>query len=575
MNCLKITRNTVLLAAFTALVLTMFPAGPGANKAYANELGNPRLNTLQGLMDSLISFFPPSEGKVLSEKDGTVTAAFANAADLKTGMRLQVFRKGAIFYHPVTHEPLGRIEEPVGVAELTGNEAGSVQLKLVSGQAAADDVLRITSNKIRLLFFQAKNVSWGLSEEYYELLKKSGRFELLTTGEDDPAKAMAEAKRLQAEAVLVLTQSHESGQVFLNQNVMWTSDGKVLLTSGSLINADLYKEYTMGDKLFAPKDDTAVVFRAPYSTRLIDTADPDGKGQALLLLVQPHSVSAYNISQAALSPALDGAEIDVRGDIVHIDTGKLGDSKKDSIFLTFKNGDDLSSAVYTYDNGKFVQVWEGKDIIVRPIEGKLYAQKFFASDGFTGPVLAASLQGGKLALATGDALKLPKGVDLFDFSFMRYSGKTYVVAYDSAGFVSFYDDAGRSLWKSPKDFGGFLNSYKKSTFVAGLERGSWSIKDKIMIMGGDAVVIKRAPLAGMAKGLGYKNSSISVLRWNGLSVEELAFGKEVSGTVLDMAATKDKLILLDSPVLGLKFGNILQGDSPFTEAVLVYPLEGE
>ncbi|MDA8174742.1 MAG: hypothetical protein M0018_09180 [Nitrospiraceae bacterium] len=578
MSCFKITHKTALLAAAAALALTAFQAGwPGARRACATELGNPQLNTLQGLRDSLLSFFPPSKGEVISEKDGLITASFANTTDLKTGIRLQVFRKGAIFYHPVTHKPLGRIEEPVGVAEVTGKDTKQAQLKLVSGQAEAGDVLRITSNKIRLLFYQLKNVSWGLSEEYFELLRKSGRFELLTTGQDDPSKAMSEAKRLQAEAVLVLSQSHESGQVFLNQDVKWASDGKILLTSGSLISRDLYKEYTMGDKLFAPKDDTAVTFRAPYSTDIIGTADPAGDCEHLLMLVTSHSVSAYNISDAALAPALGGAEIDVRDDIVRLDSGKLGSNPKDSIFLALKNGDDLSSAIYTYSrsSGKFVRIWKGKDIAVRPFEGKLYAQKFITGNGFSGPVTAAVLNGGKLTLVKNDSLKLPAGVGIFDFSLMRYSGKTYVVAYNKDGHVSFYNDSGSQLWKSPKDFGGFLNTYKRESFLPGMGRGSWSIKDKIIVLGGDAVVIKRDPIAGMAKGLGYKNSRITVLRWNGLTAQNLAFGKKISGTVLDMAVTKNKLIVLDKPMLGMKFANILQGDNPFTEAIFVYPLEGE
>jgi hypothetical protein len=78
----------------------------------------------------------------------------------------------------------------------------------------------------------------------------------------------------------------------------------------------------------------------------------------------------------------------------------------------------------------------------------------------------------------------------------------------------------------------------------------------------------------MAKGMGYKNSRISSYWWNGFSMEERSFIEDVPGTLLDYALAGDKVIVLTSPFLGIKFENILKGENPLGSALYIYSVRG-
>ena len=106
-----------------------------------------------------------------------------------------------------------------------------------------------------------------------------------------------------------------------------------------------------------------------------------------------------------------------------------------------------------------------------------------------------------------------------------------------------------------------------------VDRGEWTVKDRLIMRNGDLLVAERTPLLGMVKGLGYKNSQIKKMRWTGLSMEETSFIDDISGTLLDYAVSGDKVLVLSSPVLGLKAGNILKGNNPLGSMLSIYSMK--
>jgi len=78
----------------------------------------------------------------------------------------------------------------------------------------------------------------------------------------------------------------------------------------------------------------------------------------------------------------------------------------------------------------------------------------------------------------------------------------------------------------------------------------------------------------MVRGLGYKSSQIKKLWWNGLSVEEGILIDDIKGSILDYAVTGDKIIILASPVFGVKPGNILKGENPLRTVLYIYQMKG-
>ena len=49
---------------------------------------------------------------------------------------------------------------------------------------------------------------------------------------------------------------------------------------------------------------------------------------------------------------------------------------------------------------------------------------------------------------------------------------------------------------------------------------------------------------------------------------------DIRGGLLDYAVTGDKIIVLTSPVMGIKFENILKGENPLGTVLYIYSVKG-
>lgn len=139
--------------------------------------------------------------------------------------------------------------------------------------------------------------------------------------------------------------------------------------------------------------------------------------------------------------------------------------------------------------------------------------------------------------------------------------------------------------------GGFLTAFKKSysparspqvktdmeAFVDSseemIDRGEWAIKDRLFIINNEVLFVLRNPILKSMKLIGYKNSQIKNLWWNGLSMEEGVFIDNISGAILDYTVAGSQVIVLASPILGIKASNILDGDNPFTTTLYIYSIK--
>jgi len=88
------------------------------------------------------------------------------------------------------------------------------------------------------------------------------------------------------------------------------------------------------------------------------------------------------------------------------------------------------------------------------------------------------------------------------------------------------------------------------------------------------VVVQRVPVAEMAKGIGYKSSRLKNFWWNGFSMEEGVLIDNIKGTLLDYVVAGDKIIVLASPIMGIKFENILKGENPLGSMLYIYSVKG-
>src|SRR5208337_1253816 len=175
----------------------------------------------------------------------------------------------------------------------------------------------------------------------------------------------------------------------------------------------------------------------------------------------------------------------------------------------------------------------------------------------------------------GDILKLPAGVNIYDFQLFNSSeGKQSVAAWDENGYLNVYNAEGIRLWVGKEDFGGFPTTFSKEGGSFIVDRGKWSVKDRLLLSNNELLAPKRKPIFGMAKGLGYWQSSLRGLWWNGSALEERVFIENAGGDILDYDVAGDRVIVLSKSTISSGAMKIFKGESPFGAMLYIYSLKG-
>jgi hypothetical protein len=553
-------------------------------------------NPLNKIKDEAISYFKPLAGRVTKVEDQKVLVNLGAKDSVKEGMRFSILREGVTFIHPVTKEPLGKIESLVGRLEIKEIGTDSSTGVIITGEAREGDKVRISEKQVSMLFCQSKGVDWNIADSYFRSLKETGRFDLLETDieTDDPKEVIQEAKRLKAEVALLLTSKTIESDTLITQRLFWVSDGVGFASTDTKLDVAYVKEMKFGEGFFALKgEEPFIKIDLPFNLKLLAVGDIDGDKRQEILLSTGKDIKIY-LPGADLQPALGGTQI--KGskvdDHLWIDAIDLNKNGRDEIIITsmsrkietediYKNGRDeatLSSVrsggvvsyIYELQGTEFVLLYKG-NIFLRKVGEELFAQAYSKDEGFTGDVFNLKWEG---EYKRGKSLSLPKGVNLYDFVYIDdpRTGRL-ILAYDNNGFLNLYDKDMR-LWKSKTDTGGFLTTFKKSSSALPSDRGEWSMKDKLFLRNREVFIVKRIPLLEMARGIGYKRSQIINLWWNGLSMEEGVVIDNIKGSILDYAVVGEKIFVLVSPTLGLgiKPENILKGENPLGSMLYIYSI---
>ena len=532
-------------------------------------------NILAQLRDEALSYFKPLKGKIVAVKGNLITTDLVASSGVKKGMKLSILREGTPFLHPVTKEPIGSTETIVGKAYVRDVDHEGSTLKIIQGDAREGDIVRISETKVKVLFCQKKTVDWSLGESYYRLLKESGRFDLLDTPIDsgDNSLIVAEAKRLGAYLALVLSQEGSSPHIQLKQRLLWTDDSLVLSESAVKLDEAAMKELKFGESMLPTQSvavDTMLFFDLPFSARFVVAGDVDGDGKKELIFTHGRSIGIYREGVTLQNIyEIKGSASD---DYLWIDALDIHGDGRDEIIVTSMRSDNLISSVYEFRGGEFIQIWSDR-LFLRRFHDHLLGQGYSAGDGFEGPVFTLLYEQG--AFRKGDQIKLPKGVNIYDFVEIEgIDGTPYLLAYGDDGFLNLYNQTGLRMWRSTNDMGGFLTTFKRSAPTIMTERGTWSVKDRLYVNKSEALAVKRIPLTSTARGLGFKSSQIRAMSWTGFSMEERVLIEGISGSLLDYAVAGDRLMVLSKPLFGIKTKNILKGENLFGSMLYIFSLRG-
>lgn len=570
-----------LIKKATALILAVAVAFSLANTANAEE------GPFENLAESTVSYFTPVEGAVTAVGEDTISSDIGTSAGIREGMRLTITRKGAPFVHPITKEKLGLTESHIGRAEVVEAGPDGSTLKVLSGEPEAGDILRLTSAAVRTLFFQSSDVDWNVSEEYYDALKDTGRFELIDTAPGIPVDEtiIEQARDRGAEVALVLTSAKSPEGLVLKQRLLWVEDGATLSAESVTLSDDLLADLKLGSDLFTPKKDFIITFVVPSRTNFIASGDIDGDGAKELLLGDSNTISFHNAG-GSLEDILGGLELSgpKTETFIWVDVDDLDGDEKDEIIITSLRGDRIISRVYKYDGSGFSVELESNHFL-RVIDGALYGQKFARDEGYKGPVFPVEW-GTSAGDGKPEALKIPQGINIYDFNVMTTKeGEKAVVAYDDAYHLNLYGEDGQWTWRSPESYGAPLLSFKKTASgtvnirpadsnTTVYAKDEWNVKDEIHVIGRSAIAIKRIALVEQAKGMGFKNSQVIGLNWFGPVFQETPMIKDVSGNITGLAVIDEKLYLLVNPPMGFDAKKLLKGKSPVAKHIYVYSLKG-
>lgn len=96
-----------------ALLLVLLLAVP-AQAGLADRVGA----TFNRMAGDFVEAFPPVEGLVVSVEGDRVYLDLTEKNGVRPGQEFIIFRKGEVFRHPLTNQPLGRYEEYLGYAQV-------------------------------------------------------------------------------------------------------------------------------------------------------------------------------------------------------------------------------------------------------------------------------------------------------------------------------------------------------------------------------------------------------------------------------------------------------------------------
>ena len=551
---------------------------------------------LDKMRDETISYFKPMTGRIVKVEDQKVLVNLGTKDSLKKGMRFTILREGATFIHPVTKKALGKVESYVGKLEIKETGLDSSMGIIVTGEAKEGDKVRISEKQVSMLFCQSKDTDWTIADTYFRVLKESGRFNLIETSieTDDLQEVVKEAVRLNAETALFLFSSKVDPDIYINEKLFWVSDGIQFTEINTKIDVAYAKELKFGEEFFGvSKKEVSIEVNLPIGVTLLTAGDVDGDNKQEILLSTGNDVRIY-IPGADLQPALGGIYIKGSKDEDHlwIDTIDLNRNGRDEIIVTsmkkkletedvLREGSDTAtlatarsagavSSIYELEDGKFILLYKG-NLFMRKLGNELIAQAYSKNEGFSGNVFNVIWEG---EYKRGSSLNLPKGINIYDFVYIDDPrlGKL-VLAYDERGYLNLYDDKDISLWRSKNNTGGFITTFKKSSSSLFIDKGEWAIKDRLFLRDREVLIIKRIPFLDLVKGFGFRRSQIKNLWWNGISMEEGILIDNIRGSILDYALVGDKIIVLVSPMLGVKPENILKGENPLGSILYIYAIK--
>jgi len=547
----------------------------------AISFGEERETSLfKDIADEAVSFFAPLSGPVIEANESGAVIGIGSDEGVREGMRMKVFRAGDEFRHPVTGEPLGKIETEVGDVEVESVDTNSSTVIILNGKASKGDRVRISRGTLRVLFYQTREVDWAAGDALFRALKNTGRFDIEEISKDrDSLEVMLEEMRTDNAVFGIFIQQTTMGDTEVVKVAFYHPDGKQFYKKDVVLSPEDRAKLKFGYnylKEVETETSTQWVMDVSSSMGRITSCDVDGDGKDELGAIQIMSLDKELAS-------LYSKEIGGNRESLSLDCQDLDGDGRAEIAATFikgyeEPGDEeeyspvLFGVFYTVES--IVCSLEGDEIVetaaeqgfMRIVENALYMQAFDRETGYSGPVYSVAYEKG---IGKKRETILPSGVNIYDF-YPAGEGTFFV---DDAAYVNLINKKGTVVWRSSDNLGGFIQSYVKGSPTVMVDKGRWSVKDRMVPYKGSLILIKRIPTATTAKGLGYSSTDIVEIASKEGSITMTPVLSGIEGTVHDFTVIDDKLVLLVKRSFAKTALDLFKGESPFKRNLYLFPLK--
>ncbi len=562
----------VLLLVCLGLGGGMGSAAEEPLRASAASPGTPPYEELsvEGLARRIAAHFPKVTATVTAIKGDRLVLDQGSLAGLKPGYRLDLYREGKAFVHPLTKEPLGRREQALGTAEIEQVEetqaVAFVRERRTGLSVVAGDRARMTAGRIRAALVPTHpEEQTRVMDDLYRALGETGRFALTDPDDlvrrlrasrmaavrgDDPEQLRTVGQILGVSTLFLCSSPEGRKGKSLDVRILSLPD---LRTHDRILArvAPAKKEVTTPDLLPAMLGAKLAIyqFTLPYVARLVASGDLDGDGREELVISNGSRLFIYRVVEGRLEelwkePARWAPREDLA--LYVADSAKRGQAQ---IFLSSQEYGQPRSAILAYREGR-VEVLAEKipyflRVLALPGEGPTLLIQGPPGRKGSAPVqrvrwAEASSLSGALPFEPGPPLYRQPRAGLYGFVLLDTDGDGVpeTLELDEAAHLVLSRKDGGVLWRSPESYGG--EDREPVADPTTIRTEATQPGGRLLYLpqdGGGEVILRRneglSYFQIFESFKGYRSASLYSLAWSGTSLVERWRIEGIEGFVHD------------------------------------------
>lgn len=462
--------------AVAALTVALLALGVGpAGADLLQDLGA----TVERVALELGTAFPRVEARIVAVEDAEVRLEGAGVGALRPGLELVAYRKGELFRHPVTGQPLGHAEEEVAtlaVIAVTGERATARVVVTERGRApVVGDGARITAGRLPVAVLpplgvsvpgEAEPTALLLVARFSALLDKTGRFLAVDPGRvlevaapggtAAPVTPLEVARRLGAPAVLTSRLVQEGRTRTLEWAWVSGRTGATLVAGQTPLVRAVFPPRFAWEQ--TPELERRYQLQGPV--RGLAVADVDGDGRADVVVADDRGLTVSRWQAGIGLIPMAGGEFRAGGLILSVDAADVNGEGRAQIVVVdhLGVGQRVRSRVLQLQGERFQTLYEteGRYVRVIPVgtEPWLVEQAVGLTEPFDRAIRRLVWQGGRYRDAT--TLQVPPGVSVYGLALLRLTGspEPEVVALTPEDRLVAWTARGQRLWASADTYGG-------------------------------------------------------------------------------------------------------------------------